>query len=74
MKFLKLQRESYYRATYTAELIHEISDTVRFKVKYSSPLSSQIWRKDNLKASSNNVLSKVNSYSLLKTNAKIGFK
>ena len=74
MKYIKLQREPYYRATYTSELIHEISDTVRFKVKYSSPLSSQIWRKDNLKASSNNFLSKVNSYSLLKTNAKIGFK
>ena len=74
MKFLKLQRDSYYRATYTSELIHEIPDTVRFKMKYSSPLSSQIWRKDNLKASSNNVLPKVNSYSLLKTNAKIGFK
>ena len=42
----KLQRESYYRVTHTSELIVPSFDTAHFKMKYSSSLCSQIWRKD----------------------------
>ena len=71
----KLQRESYCRATHTSELIITSFDTPHFKMKYSSSVSSQIWRKDTPKASNNNALTKfgINSQQGLHLNKKLFF-
>ena len=49
MKYFKLKGESNYSVTYTSELIILGLDTGHLRVIYSLYLSSQIWKKNNLK-------------------------